>query len=184
MILFFYIQRKIIGEIEYGTTVNISKCWTDEHPSPTKNLRYLHTIASTKNYIIIPETSFTESACVIYARKPSDNRIPSWLAELNYTSEVFVMEFSTKKYKIIKISVFHKIEFQYNQPNFCWLGITTAELFTILFLEFLIPDPVFLDQSEQEGYFCCFLSFKSNKTCSNWSINSYLIWKKLYGGHN
>ena len=105
LVLFFTKQRKIIGEIEYGTTVNISKCWTDEHPSPTKNLRYLHTIASTENYIIIPETSFTESACVIFARQDSDHRIPSWVAELNYTSEVLVIEFSSNEYKI---SVFHK----------------------------------------------------------------------------
>ena len=127
--LIFFIQRKIIGEIEYGTTVNISKCWTDEHPSPTKNLRYLHTIASTENFIIIPETSFTESACVIYARQPSDHRIPSWVAELNYTSEVLVMEFSRKE-----------SEFWYNQPNFCLLG-TTTELFTTLVHEFLISNP-------------------------------------------
>ena len=84
----------------------------------------MHTIASTENYIIIPETSFTESACVIYARQDSDHRIPGWVAELNYTSEVLVMEFSPIDYKSKKISVFGKSEFWYNQPNFCRLGIT------------------------------------------------------------
>ena len=113
LVLFFTKQRKIIGEIEYGTTVNISKCWTDEHPSPTKNLRYLHTIASTENYIIIPETSFTESACVIFARQDSDHRIPSWVNELNYTSEV-VIEFSSKEYKIY---------IKANRPNFYRLSM-------------------------------------------------------------
>ena len=31
-----------------------------------KMLRYLHTIASTEQYVIIPETSYTQDACVLF----------------------------------------------------------------------------------------------------------------------
>ena len=51
-----------IGEIQYDT-VDTTKCFTDEHPGPEYRLRYLHTIASTQKYIVIPETSYTEDVC-------------------------------------------------------------------------------------------------------------------------
>ena len=55
-------ERHIFGEIVYED-INTTLCWTDDHPDPSYNLRYLHTIAATKNYVIIPETSFTEDPC-------------------------------------------------------------------------------------------------------------------------
>ena len=36
-----------------------------------KMLRYLHTIASTEHYVIIPETSYTQDACQLF-RKQED----------------------------------------------------------------------------------------------------------------
>ena len=41
-----------------------------------------------ENYIIVPETSFTEEPCVIFDRQETNGRVPSWIAELHYSSEV------------------------------------------------------------------------------------------------
>ena len=79
-----------IGEIQYDT-VDTTKCFTDDHPGPEYRLRYLHTIASTQKYIVIPETSYTEDVC--FSRIGSDDwhsigPVPYWVQNLNYTKEV------------------------------------------------------------------------------------------------
>ena len=38
-------ERRIIGEIKYDEPFDGYNCWTDDPPHPSKNLRYLHTIA-------------------------------------------------------------------------------------------------------------------------------------------
>ena len=91
----FYLLIFFIGEIQYDT-VDTTKCFTDEHPGPEYRLRYLHTIASTEKYIVIPETSYTEDVC--FSRIGSDHwgsddwhyigPVPYWIQNLNYTKEV------------------------------------------------------------------------------------------------
>ena len=92
-------RRNIFGEIEFEP-IDLDRCWTNDHPGPgmkyckakinfglliliiriciqkpsfftEERLRYLHTIASTEHYVIIPETSYTQDACQLF-RKQED----------------------------------------------------------------------------------------------------------------
>ena len=65
------LERHILSQINYAD-IDTADCWSDNHPTANYHLRYMHTIASTKNYIIIPETSFTEDPCM-YNNWNSDN---------------------------------------------------------------------------------------------------------------
>ena len=65
------LERHILAQINYGD-IDTADCWSANHPTANYHLRYMHTIASTKNYIIIPETSFTEDPCM-YNNWNSDN---------------------------------------------------------------------------------------------------------------
>ena len=55
-------QRNYIAEIPYPNA-NLSLCELGQAPDPNTWIRYLHTIASTDNYIIIPETSYLRNPC-------------------------------------------------------------------------------------------------------------------------
>ena len=65
------LERHILAQINYGD-IDTADCWSENHPKANNHLRYMHTIASTKNYVIIPETSFTEDPCM-YNNWNSDN---------------------------------------------------------------------------------------------------------------
>ena len=65
------LERHIFAQINYGD-IDTADCWSENHPKANNHLRYMHTIASTKNYVIIPETSFTEDPCM-YDNWNSDN---------------------------------------------------------------------------------------------------------------
>ena len=55
-------QRDYIAEIPYPTA-DLSGCEDGQLPDPDTWLKYLHSIASTEHYIVIPETSYLRNPC-------------------------------------------------------------------------------------------------------------------------
>ena len=79
-------EREVIYEIKHEDA-DLGECtqFGPPYSKPEGRIRYLHTIATTENYIIIPETSYMYNPCDVAAPKEEE---PFFLSAANFEKDV------------------------------------------------------------------------------------------------
>ena len=126
-------KREYFAEIPYPKA-NLSVCKSGQVPDPNSWLKYLHTIAITTNYIIIPETSYLRNPCdyasgyplPVYASVEYDQNVKGRFSVIdkNDPSKVTILEADTHFFITHKFNAFeddkgiiHLDVLNYNSPS-------------------------------------------------------------------
>ena len=126
-------KREYFAEIPYPKA-NLSVCKSGQVPDPNSWLKYLHTIAITTNYIIIPETSYLRNPCdyasgyplPVYASVEYDQNVNGRFSVIdkNDPSKVTILEADTHFFITHKFNAFeddkgiiHLDVLNYNSPS-------------------------------------------------------------------